>query len=504
MVRANRGRLAFALITVLVFSALSSGVLFQRAFADGLTQENLPPATLGNRQASLFVKVNPPILTTSSKQDAFMQFRLFDANTNETVKYTTYNIEVTKGTAENGTSIMQGFFQAPNGLLTLKIEPQAGPLTIYGNQDPILNAYVADPGGTVNIRGPLLLDGGLYHFHIEIFGIDNPRNIFTEQDAPKFDSWLSVGDVSNETISYGGQNYNTTIISYYDKIHDFNFDPAKKTFTWSMPFDWNASRIKKNNIFVHEEVRIPKSLAGIGNASYFNATANGDTLTGRKLAIDPYSFQSEMTLHYLLNKDDILQMANNTAGSDSRRMSFSLAPASEAPAQTTGEMVTDTGGIGVAVQWSPSQLSAAAANNNNNGSAASLPPPPSTVKLRFSDAFSGTPLNADVQYSLNILDNNGKSVYSKDNLTAKGGTDTQTINFPSNERYNVQVAVKGLMNQGQQQVDKTRNGVARGIVIVPEFPTSTVLVMSGVIGALLIVHRVVRGRMIPSSGINLK
>ncbi|HZC88997.1 MAG TPA: hypothetical protein VE199_05200, partial [Nitrososphaera sp.] len=147
-------------------------MLFQRAFADGLTQENLPPATLGNRQASLFVKVNPPILTTSSKQDAFMQFRLFDANTNETVKYTTYNIEVTKGTAENGTSIMQGFFQAPNGLLTLKIEPQAGPLTIYGNQDPILNAYVADPGGTVNIRGPLLLDGGLYHFHIEIFGID--------------------------------------------------------------------------------------------------------------------------------------------------------------------------------------------------------------------------------------------------------------------------------------------------------------------------------------------
>ena len=503
MVRANRGTLAFALITVLVFSALSSGVLFQRAFADGLTQENLPPATLGNRQASLFVKVNPPILTTSSRQDAFMQFRLFDANTNETVKYTTYNIEVTKGTAENGTSIMQGFFQAPNGLLTLKIEPQAGPLTIYGNQDPILNAYVADPGGTVNIRGPLLLDGGLYHFHIEIFGIDNPRNIFTEQDAPKFDSWLSVGDVSNETISYGGQNYNTTIISYYDKIHDFNFDPAKKTFTWSMPFDWNASRIKKNNIFVHEEVRIPKSLAGIGNASYFNATANGDTLTGRKLAIDPYSFQSEMTLHYLLNKDDILQMANNTrAGSDSsRRMSFSLAPASEAPAQTTGEMVTDTGGIGVAVQWSPSQLSAAATNGNNGSSSSSSP---STVKLRFSDAFSGTPLNADVQYSLNILDNTGKSVYSKDNLTAKGGTDTQTINFPSNEKYNVQVAVKGLMNQGQQQVDKTRNGVARGIVIVPEFPTSTVLVMSVVIGALLIVHRVVRGRMIPSSGINLK
>jgi len=466
VVKASREVLAFALIAVLVFSALS----YQRAFADGLTQENLPPASVGDRNASLFVKISPPILTTETQQNAFMQFRLFDANNNQTIKFTTFYIEVTKGT-DNSKSIMHDFFQTENGLLTLKIQPREGPLTVFGNQEPFLNAWVADPGGTINIRGPLLLDGGLYHFHIELFGIDNPRNIFKPEDAPKYDSWLSVGDVSNENMQYNGQSYNTTIISYYDKVQDFKFDASKKTLTWAMPFNWNTSRIQQNNIFVHEEVRIPKSLSGIGDSPYFTATANGDVLTGRKLAIDPYSSETELTLHYLLNKNDILSLASKAG--DSKQMTFSLAPAAEAPAETTGEMVTDTGGIGVAVEWTPNPLNA---------------DKESTVKLHFSDAFSGSPLNADVTYGLKILDSDSKEVYSKADLTAKGGTDTQTIDFPSNEKYNVQVTVDGLMREGQA-VDKTRNGVARGTVIVPEFPAGAVLAMAGVIAAVLLAQR---------------
>src|ERR671923_2424437 len=73
----------------------------QKAYADGLTQENLPPASVGNRKASLFVKVNPPILTTDNRQDAYMQFRLFDANNNQTIQHVTYEITVTKGTSSS-------------------------------------------------------------------------------------------------------------------------------------------------------------------------------------------------------------------------------------------------------------------------------------------------------------------------------------------------------------------------------------------------------------------
>ena len=54
---------------------------------------------------------------------------------------------------QNDKPLLSDFFHAHNGLLTLRIQPAQGPITIYGEQDPILNAWVADPGGTINIQG---------------------------------------------------------------------------------------------------------------------------------------------------------------------------------------------------------------------------------------------------------------------------------------------------------------------------------------------------------------
>src|SRR5919202_4890376 len=117
------------------------GYFNQKAYADGLTQENLPPATVGSRKASLFVKVNPPILTTDNKQSAYLQLRLFDANNNQTIQHVTYQITVTKGTGSSSTSsssserpLLRDFFHTHNSLLTLKIQPTPGSVTVYGEQ----------------------------------------------------------------------------------------------------------------------------------------------------------------------------------------------------------------------------------------------------------------------------------------------------------------------------------------------------------------------------------
>ena len=323
----SRSNGCVSIFTALFFVALLfSSTLFvsehfnQKAYADGLTQENLPPATVGNRKASLFVKVSPPILTTDTKGNTYLQMRLFDANTNETIQHVTYDITVTKGTAQAGPGtkpILRDFFHAHNGLLTLKIEPintTGGQVTINGERDPFQNAWVADPGGTINLRGPVLNGGGLYHIHIEIFGIDNDRNLFIPDQAPKFDSYLSVGDVFRNNIAdpSNGHKYNTTLISYYDKVNNFKFDPNTKNITWQMPFDWNLSRIQKQNIFVHEELRLPKSwknFLGSGFAGSFNATVNGIPITGRSLAIDPFSYPNALVLHYLINKADLIKIA---------------------------------------------------------------------------------------------------------------------------------------------------------------------------------------------------
>lgn len=445
----------------------------RKAFADGLTTETFS-ASLGNRKAELLVKVNPPILTDANRNDAYVLLRLYDANNNQTIQYTTFIITVEKGVGKNAKEIFTDTFHTESGLLQLKIQPIEGETEILGTREQFLNAWVADPGGTINIRGPMFLEGGIYHLRIDILGIDSIRNLFPPDQIPRFDSWLSVGDIFTQTLEYKGQSFNTTIISYYDKVRDFDFNAQKEQFTWVMPFDWNVTRIKSTNIFVHEEVKIPKSLEGLGDTSSFAATVNGNQISGRMLAIDPYSSEQDLTLHYLVNKNDIINMAGKISAETSE-MTFTLAPATGENAQTTGEMLTDSGNVNVLVEWTPSQLNAGA---------------DSRLTLSFFDGFSGQKITDDVNYNLRILDNNGTQVYSKSNLLAKGGTGTQTIIFPRNENYRMEVQITGIMKDGQ--TDQTRNGIARGTVVVPEFPAGALIAVAGVIGAVLAMQRFAR------------
>src|SRR5690349_18027989 len=394
----------------LSFPIIHTSFLNQKAYADGLTQENLPPATVGNRKASLFVKVSPPILTTDTKGNTYLQMRLFDANTNETIQHVTYDITVTKGTAQAapGTKpILRDFFHAHNGLLTLKIEPintTGGQVTINGERDPFQNAWVADPGGSINLRGPVLNAGGLYHIHIEIFGIDNDRNLFIPDQAPKFDSYLSVGDVFRNNIAdpSSGHKYNTTLISYYDRVHNFKFDPNTKNITWQMPFDWNLSRIQKQNIFVHEELRLPKSwknFVGSGFAGSFNATVNGIPITGRSLAIDPFSYPNALVLHYLINKDDIIKIA------EARQKQLQQHP--EQQQQQQGNSITNAATATNSSSSSPSSASNTTNTNNKTTSA----PTTLTTKTR-----AGSPSSTVSKTAYNNDDDGGIFVNKGANL----------------------------------------------------------------------------------------
>lgn len=483
----------FAVGAIIILSSFSphqySLSVFQRAYADGLTAENLPPATVGDREASLFVKINPAILTTESQENAFLQLRLFDERNNQTIQFVTYEIAIRKANApQDSRPLLRDFFHAPNGLLTIKVDPtESGTVQVFGDRDPFQNALMADPGGTVNIRGPILIDGGLYHIEVRIFGIDNVRNIFIPENAPRFDSYLSIGDITYHNLTYNGRDYNSTLISYYDEIEDFNYDPGAKQISWSMPFDWNTTRIQDQNIFVHEEIKLPNSFLedefGSKSATIFDATVNGQPLLGRALAVDPFTSSNATIIHYLINKNQILELAagvkdsNNTSAINTSAinasasvpsqqqgevdlMLFSLSPKirGNATQPTSSDLTTDTGGIHAAVSWEPRQLTAGT---------------DSTVKINFSDAFSGEALNADVLYDLVILNSNGTQVFQRQNITAINASDSQTVTFPSEEIYQIELNVKGLVpsNEASAAPDTTRSGIARGFVVVPEFPS---------------------------------
>jgi hypothetical protein len=316
------------------------------------------------------------------------------------------------------------------------------------------------------------------------------------EQAPKFDSYLSVGDVYNNKWEYQNHNYNTTLISYYDKINGgLNFNPANKIFSWSMPFNWNLTRIKQQPIFVHEEMRLPKSWKGLGDNTQFKALVNGQPLSGRSLAIDPFSFPNAMVVHYLINKNDVLRLAqqvnaannnnnnNNNAGraktNTTGLMKFSLSSLNTATNQiaTSSDLVTNTGGIHAAVSWSPNPLK---------------PKTQSTVKIGFYDPVTSNPLSTNnIKYDMTILDKNGHPLITRQNLVAKNAADTQIVTFPSNAIYQIQLQIKGLQKTGQT-TDLTRNGIARGYVVVPEFPgnLTPILLITGLFAIIIATQKI--------------
>ena len=433
----------FILLTILLPYPLHN------AFPDGLFEEKLPPASVGDREASLYTKINPPILTSDSKENAFFELRLFDAKTDENIKFVSYFITVEK----DDQLLMRDLFHSPDGPLKLKINPTAsGSVNVSGSTEPFLGGWTSETGD-FTINGPLLLEGGLYHFAIEIFGIDNPRNIFTPENAPRFDSWLSVGDVYRNDIIDSGKKYNTTLISYYDQIQNFKYDSQQSIMSWIMPFNWDLKRIQDNNIFVHEEIKIPKTLTKFSEANAFDAVVNGNPLVGRSIALDPFTEENNFIIHLLLNKADIIKIAetiNNNTNNNASTMIFSLSPAEQKIAETTSEVVSDIGGILVNFKWDDQILS----NQDTN------------LQLRFSDALSTKEINGDIKYDIIVYDKSGNKIVTKQDLIAQNATDSQVLKFPSKGIYQMELTIKGITYPDLATPDETRNGIARGTVVV--------------------------------------
>ena len=441
-------RFLFVIQIIAFFITLNILLLnpIQDALADGLFEENLPPASVGDREASLYTKINPPVLTSDSKKNAFFELRLFDAKTDETIQHVSYFITVEK----DGQLLMRDLFHSHQGSLKLKINPSnSKTVSVFGSTEPFLGGWTSETGD-ITINGPLLLEGGLYHFSIEIFGIDYDRNIFKPENAPRFDSWLSVGDVYRDDLIDEGKKYNVTVISYYDRIGNFTYMSNKNNLSWYMPFNWDLKRIQENNIFVHEEIKLPKILKKFSEANAFNALVNGNPLIGRSIALDPFTEEKNFIIHLLLNKADIIKIAKKMNNTDSKIMTFNLSPAEQKVVETTSEVVSDRGGILVQFTWLDEILS----NQDTN------------LQLRFSDALSTKEIMGDVKYDIIVYDKSGNKIVTKQDLIAKNATDSQVIKFPSKGIYQMELNIKGITYPNVATPDETRNGIARGTVVV--------------------------------------
>jgi hypothetical protein len=323
-------KLGFAV--ALVIASLSAFSLFvelivsiNSAFGDGLTQEELT-GSLGNRKADLLIKMIPAVVTTETLdngQKPIIEFRLFDSNTNQSFSHVTYYIILEK----DGKKLFYDMFHDHDGDLKIQMNPNgSGNISIKGDKTPILDLWIGTSSKPVAISGPIFLSGGLYHFIVRIETVDSDTAILPDNQAPIYDSWLSIGNTENQQIDVDGKEVPIKIISYYDKLKDFGFDTKNMQLKFDMPFNWNLSRLENANIFVHEEINVPKPNAFTAKGGYAG-TVNGVNIS-KNVMLDNSNSKADV-IHVMLPKNDLLTLADQIikdGQASSGIMSFTVKP----------------------------------------------------------------------------------------------------------------------------------------------------------------------------------
>ena len=332
---------------LLLLSLFPTSILYPKAaFGDGLFMEELS-ASFGDRKADLIIKMTPPVVTNETlknqNQEPVIQFKLYDPSTNEGYKHVTYYITIEK----DGKKLVSDWFHDHKGDLKIEMKPSnAEQIAVYGEPDPILQAFTGTENSPVVATGPIFSEGGLYHFIVRITTIDYDRSFIPDDKQPVYDGWLSVGSTLNQQVSLSdGKQIPIQIISYYDDIKDFNFDPSKKQIQFTMPFDWNITRLEdQKQVMLHQEVSIPKGTS-LDSLSYTGAI-NGTDVT-KNLMVDP-SNSTKNVVHFMLPKPAIIQIAeevnnNGQAVVSDGLMEFSLTPSTNATSSSMHDMTNMAG-----------------------------------------------------------------------------------------------------------------------------------------------------------------
>ena len=214
-------------------------------------------------------------------------------------------------------------------------------ITVYGERDPILQAFTGTENSPVVATGPIFSEGGLYHFIVRVTTIDYDRSFIPDDKQPVYDGWLSVGSVEDQLVSIGdtGKQIPIQIISYYDDLNNFSFDPTKKQIQFTMPFDWSITRLENNQIMVHQEIFIPKP-SELASKFYVGAI-NGIDVT-KNLMVDP-SNSTKNVVHFMLPKPAVMQIAeqvnkNGQAAGSNGLMEFTLAPSTNMTSSSMADM----------------------------------------------------------------------------------------------------------------------------------------------------------------------
>lgn len=340
----NTMKILFSL--VMIFGLLSSSFLTysfnsSSVYGDGLFMEHLS-ASFGDRSANLLIRMSPPVVTTETIQQQSerpeIQFRLYENQSDQNFKEVTYYITIEK---DNKTLLSDWFFNT-NGNLSIQMQPRnQNDISIYGDIDPILNAYTSRDNNPVVATGPIFLEGGLYHFVVRIVTVDFSRTILPDDQQPVFDAWLSVGTATDVNLNINGESLPIKVLSYYDEVGNVTYNQPSNSVNFTMPFTYDIERLNDptNSVFIHQEVEVPKPSPLAAQGGYLGYV-NGKDVTN--VLMTDGNNQTKDVVHFMLAKPVIQQIANDYLNSNNNTtdgfMTFSLIPSENGSMSMGGVM----------------------------------------------------------------------------------------------------------------------------------------------------------------------
>ncbi len=164
-----------------------------------------------------------------------------------------------------------------------------------------------------------------------------------------FNAGISIAQTTTHDFidpSFGKQNIQ--IVTYYDEISNFQYEPELKQISYSMPFEWTLSNINQTSV-VHEEIIIPKEFGAL-LLSGFSMSVNGIELSDDVVNVDDF-FTEGRVVHFIIYQKELLNIFENN--SNQNGMNFIIKPDRD---YTHLSSVTDNGQFRILVSWEPEIL----------------------------------------------------------------------------------------------------------------------------------------------------
>ena len=389
-------------LLLILFLIFSSGLVITSydAYGHGVGSEIFPPVELNGKLVS--VEVTSSTKDDLTNDDQQISISLIDFDSKITLRDVTFLVKSERGEQ----FLFEKEFKADNGFLVFNFVSEDTDSIIVDEKDSGEDFFASLLGlesRLIDVKGPKLSEGGLYKLDISIITADG----YSEKlEIPLvFNAGISIAQTTTHDFidpSFGQQNIQ--VVTYYDEISNFQYEPELKQISFSMPFEWTSTNIEQTSV-VHQEIIIPKEFGAL-LLSGFSMSVNGIALSDDIVNVDDF-FTEGRVVHFIIYQKELLNIFENS--SNLNGMNFEITPDRD---YTHLSSVTDNGQFRILLSWEPEHL-----QSNSNAK----------IIFDITDIFlKNKPVSTNYEFSITKDD---QILFKQDGISIDSKTEHNIVNF---------------------------------------------------------------------------